>query len=59
MFEQYTDECYLALGIPEKATVCSLCWTPEFFAGIAVPVNKEAVALNTIIEGPRAKKARI
>tara|TARA_B100000900_G_C20015924_1_gene487874 strand:- start:221 stop:376 length:156 start_codon:yes stop_codon:yes gene_type:complete len=49
----------LDLGIPEEATVCALCWTPEFFSGeVAVEVEEDSgVTIDDIVEG-RAKKAR-
>ena len=54
-----TDSAYLDLGIPEEATVCTLCWTPEFFSGeVAVEVEEDrGVTIDDIVEG-RAKKAR-
>lgn len=37
---------------------CTLCWTPDFFAGEAVSVeDSDLVSLDDIVEG-RAKKAR-
>jgi regulator of replication initiation timing len=53
-----TESCYEELGIPETAMVCTLCWTPDFFAGEAVSVeDSDLVSLDDIVEG-RAKKAR-